>query len=97
MFCKKIIKSDSDQSDVVYKESISERTKLRRQRLDKIKGKQQNINNKLFKHYFNYQSPSKMYETLSDPKSTKNHIRVKLIKSSLTDFKKTLKMNPKMM
>ena len=97
MFSKKIIKSDSDQLDVVYKESISKRTKLRRQRLHKIKGKEQNVSNELFKHYFNYQSPSKMYETLSDPKSTKNHIRVKLIKSSLTDLKKTLKMNPKMM
>ena len=48
------MKNDSDQSDIEeYEESIVERTKLRKQRLDKIKGKEQNINNKLFKYYFN--------------------------------------------
>ena len=36
-FNKGIIKSDSDQLDVEYEESIVERTKLRKQRLDKIK------------------------------------------------------------
>ena len=55
LFNKGIMKSDSDQSDVEeYEERIAERTKLRKQRLDKIKGKEQNINNKLFKYYFNY-------------------------------------------
>ena len=56
LFNKRILKSDSDQSYTVtqeYKESIEERTKLRKPRLDKIKGKEQNVNNKLFKHYFN--------------------------------------------
>ena len=43
LFNKRIIRSDSDQSDIVkeeYGESIAERTKLRKQRLDKIKGKE---------------------------------------------------------
>ena len=42
MFSKEIIRSDSDQSDIVgqeYAESIAERTKLRKQILDEIKKK----------------------------------------------------------
>ena len=39
------MKSNSDQSDTEYEESIAERTKLGKQRLDKIKRKEQNINN----------------------------------------------------
>ena len=76
MFNNEIIKSDSDQLDTVkqnYEESIAERTKLRKQKWDKIKGKEHNINNKLFKKYFNYQSPSKMYNTLSDTKNTEEY------------------------
>ena len=94
LFDKKIIRSDSDQSGIVkqeYEEGIAERTKLRKQRLDKNKGKQQNMNNELFKHYFNYQNPSKMYNALSDTKDTEKHnIQVNLIKSSLTDLKKDI-------
>ena len=85
------MRSDSDQSDIVrqeYEESIAERTKLRKQRLDEIKRKEQNINNELFKKYFtDYQSPSKMYNGLSDTKYTENHnIQVNLIKSGLIDL-----------
>ena len=49
---KKIIRSDSDQSDIVgqeYEESIAERTKLRKQRLDEIKRTE---HNELFKKHF---------------------------------------------
>ena len=38
-------------------ESIAERTKLRRQRLNIIETNKNNINNKLFKEYFNYSNP----------------------------------------
>ena len=49
------------------------------------------MNNGLFKHYFNYQNPSKMYNALSDTKNTEKHnIQVNLIKSSLTDLKKDI-------
>ena len=92
LFDKKIIRTD--QSHIVkqeYEESIAERTKLRKQRLDKIEGKEQNINNELFKHYFNYQSPGKMYNALSDTKHTEKHnIQVNVIKSSLIDLKKDI-------
>ena len=86
---KGIIKSDSDQSSIDdYEESIAERTKLRKQRFDETKQKEQNINNNLFKHYFKYRSPSKMYNTLSDTKNTERHnIQVNLIKSSLINLK----------
>ena len=94
LFNKKIIRSGSDESDIVrqeYEESIAERTKLIKQRLDEIKRKEQNINNELFKHYFNYQSPSKMYNTLSDTKNTEKHnIQVNLIESDLIDLQKDI-------
>ena len=42
----------------------------------------------MFKHYFNYQSPSNMYNTLSDTKNTERcNIWVNLIKSGLSDLK----------
>ena len=79
-----------------YEESIVERTKLRKQGLDEIKRKEQNINNELFKHYFNYQSPSKMYNTLSDTKNTEKHnIQVNLIKSGLIDLQKDIENTSK--
>ena len=46
LFNKKIIRTDSDQSDIEeYEESIAERTKLRKQILVEIKRKEQNVNN----------------------------------------------------
>ena len=48
------------------------RTKLRRQRLDKIQRKEQNINNKLFKNYFtDYQSLSNRYKELIETENAK--------------------------
>ena len=71
---KGIIKSDSDQSGIDdYEESIPERTKLRKQRFNEIANEEQDINNDLFKEYFKYQSPMKMYNTLSDTKNTERH------------------------
>ena len=89
---KKIIETDSDQSSIDnYEENIVERAKLRKQRLDEIKQKEQYINNNLFKEYFKYPSPSRMYNTLSDTINTERHnIRVNLINSSLIDLKKDI-------
>ena len=70
LFNQGIIKSD-DQSDIEYEKNIAEKTKWREQRLDKIKEKEQDISNVLFKHYFKYESPSGMYNTLSDTKKHK--------------------------
>ena len=76
MVNKVIIKGNSDQSDIEeYEESIAERIKLGRQRLDVIKEKEQNINNELFKKYFKYQCQSRMYNALSDTKKTRKNIK----------------------
>ena len=85
LFNRKIIRSDSNQSNIEeYEETIAERTKLRKQRLDIIKRKEQNINNELFKKYFSYQSPSKMHNTLSNTKNTENYkIQENLIKGAI--------------
>ena len=45
-------------------ESISEKTKLRRERIAAIKRKEKNINNKLFDYYFGYSNPSNMRNRL---------------------------------
>ena len=45
--------------------------KLRKERFDEIKRKEQNINNGLFKAYFtDFQSPSNMHKKLSDTGKT---------------------------
>ena len=98
MFSKGVIKNDSDQPDIEYEENIEERIKLKKQRLSEIERKEQYVNNDLFKKYFKHQSPTNMYKQLNKTKNTEtNEIRVNLIKSSLTDFKKTLEIHLKMM
>ena len=50
----------------------------------KLKKKEKNINNKLFKDYFTiYQSPSDMYKKLGMTEGTRNEVRVYLIKELL--------------
>ena len=57
----------------MFKRSIAERIKLRKERFDEIKRKEQNINNELFKAYFiDYQSPSSMYKKSSQTRDTEN-------------------------
>ena len=93
---KKIIETDFDQSGMNdYEENIAERKKLRRQRLDKIKEKEQNINHKLFKEYFKYESPSNMYNILINAK--RHNTLVNLINRGLFNFKKTFEIYLKMM
>ena len=50
----------------------------------KLKKKEKNMNNKLFKDYFTiYQSPSDMYKKLGMTEGTRNEVRVYLIKELL--------------
>ena len=73
-----------------------ERIKLRKERFDEIKRKEQNINNELFKAYFiDYQSPSSMYKELSKTKYTETEVRVDLIKEVLNKMKKVIENVPK--
>ena len=49
--------------ETMFERSIAERIKLRKERFDEIKRKEQNRNSELCKAYFtDYQSPSNMYK-----------------------------------
>ena len=51
----------------MFEKSIAARIKLRKERFDEIKRKEQTIKNEVFKEYFtDYQSPSNMYKKLSE-------------------------------
>ena len=51
----------------MFEKSIAARIKLRKERFDEIKRKEQTINNEVFKEYFtDYQSPSNIYKKLSE-------------------------------
>ena len=81
-----------------FEGSIAERTKLRRERLDEIKRKEQKINNEFFKEYFtDYQSPSNMYKKFSQTKDAVNKVRVDSIKDILSKFKESLIIHLKIM
>ena len=65
-----LLKSDDGFEEQQTSKKFNEKrlliTKLRRQELDEIERKEQNINNDLFKKYFAiYQSPSNMYNVLN--------------------------------
>ena len=63
--------------ETMFERSIAERTKLRREGLDEIKRKEQNINNELFKEYFtDYKSPSNMYKKLKETEGGVQEVRV---------------------
>ena len=67
----------------MFERNIVERKKLQKGKLDEIEQKEQNINNELFKQYFNYQSPSNMYKILSETGNTElNQIKVDFIKKN---------------
>ena len=57
--------------ETMFKRNIAERIKLKKEKLDEIKQKEQNINNDLFRKYFKYQSPSDMYKKLNGQKTQK--------------------------
>ena len=63
----------------------------------KIKGKEQNINNELFKTYFtDYQSPSIMYKKLREPENTEiTKTGADLFKKVLNKLKRIIGKTPK--
>ena len=52
--------------ETIFERSIADRVRLRRQRLDIIDKKKENINNELFNHYFDYLNPDIMIEKLKN-------------------------------
>ena len=84
-------------TEKIFERSIAENTKLRRERLDEIKRKEQNINNELFKEYFtDYESPSNMYKKLSETENAEiNKTKVDFIKKILSRLQRTIDYVPK--
>ena len=58
--------------ETIFERNIAERVKLRRQRLDIIKKKKENISNELLNYYFTYLNPNIMLERLRDASDEKN-------------------------
>ena len=68
-------------------ESITDRTKLRRQKLNEIAKKEKEMSFDFFKKYFGYSSPSNMYKTLNETKnSEENKAQVNTIENKLTNL-----------
>ena len=74
-------------------ESVAERTKLRRQRSDKIAKKEKMISSKSSEKYFAYSIPSDMYKNLNKTRTLEeNKARVNEIENRLTTLIKMLKV-----
>ena len=74
---QKLIKKKSEPKT---EESIAERVKLRKQKLDVINKNKEKINNELFKEYFTYSNPDTMTRILKDVGDEKNKNMVEHIK-----------------
>ena len=82
--------------ETIFEINIAERVKSRRQRLDIINKKKENINNELFNHYFGYLNPIIMLERLrNDESDEKNKDLVESINKKLTKMKNIVKNVPK--
>ena len=77
------------------KESIAERVKLRRQKLDIIKKKKESINNGLFSHCLDYLNPVITFERLRETIDEKNKDLVESVNKKLTKMKNIVKNVPK--
>ena len=75
----------------IREESIADRVELRRQRLNIIDKKKENINNELFNHYFGYLNLDIMIERLKNANDERNKDLVKSINKKLTKMKNILK------
>ena len=73
-------KADKKKSEPKTEESIAERVKLRKQKLDVINKNKEKINNELFKEYFTYSNPDTMTRILKDVGDEKNKNMVESIK-----------------
>ena len=82
--------------ETMFETIIADRIKLRRERLDEIKRKEQKISNKLFKIFFtNYQSPSNKYQKLSKADGAVNKVWVDSIKKVLSKLQRIVDYVPK--
>ena len=79
----------------VVERNIAKGIKLRRQRLDIINKKKENINNELFSRYFSYLNPIIMLKTLRDASDKRNKDMVESMSKKLTKMKNIVKNVPK--
>ena len=83
-----VSKIDKGKSELKFQKSIAERVKSRRQRLDIINKKKENINNEFFKEYFDYSNPDTMIKRLKDVNDEKNKNMVESINKKLNKMKR---------
>ena len=87
----------------IFEKSITEKAKLRRQRFDEIKRKEQNINNELFKvqncsYFTDYQSPKYYVHKIKRDKRHRESGSSKFNQTGINENEEnSLKMHPKMM
>ena len=65
-----------------FERSIADRIKSRKERLDIINKNKENINNELFKEYFDYSNPDTMIKRLKNAGDEKNKNMVKPLNKS---------------
>ena len=78
----------------IFERNIAEGVKLRRQRLNIVNKKKENISNELFNHYFGYLNLDIMIERLKNANDERNKDLVKSINKKLTKMKNILKNVP---
>ena len=63
---------------------------MREKFLNEIKNEEKNINEQIFREYFNYQSPSLLVKDSYEENRNKNDIIVKYLNESLIDLKNSI-------
>ena len=81
--------------ETIFERSIADRVKSRKQRLDIIIKNKENINNELFKEYFDYSNPDTMIKRLKDASDKKNQDLIESINKKLSKMKNIVKNVPK--
>ena len=88
-------KVDKRKSKTKFEESIAETTKLRRQKLNIIAKKKENINNVLFSYDFDSSNADIMFKRLRDASDENNKNIVESINKKLTKLKNIVTNVPK--
>ena len=65
-------KVDKGKSKLKTQESIAERTKLRRHKIDMVAKKKKKVNNELLNYFLKYSNPDIMFRRLRDSTDEKN-------------------------
>ena len=87
-------KVDKGKSKLKTQESIAERTKLRRHKIDMVVRKKKTVNNELFNYFLKCSNPDIMFRGLRDSTDEKNKSLVESINKKLTKSKKIIKNLP---